>query len=101
MISDELGVQLHDRWTRGESLTEEELAQLAAWYEAQDEAEQKLLSMPDTHADLVQMQAQIDTAVAELARLTNFIQEKTAENNALRPDIAALRQKLASQIQPA
>ncbi len=49
----------------------------------------------------VQLQAQVDTAVAELARLTNFIQEKTAENNALRRDIAALRQKLASQIQPA
>ncbi|MCL4263492.1 MAG: hypothetical protein KJ069_09760 [Anaerolineae bacterium] len=101
MISDELGVQLHDRWTRGESLTEEELAQLAAWYEAQDEAERKLLNIPDTHADLVQLQARVDEALAELAVLTKHIQEKTAENNALRRDIAALRQKLTLQIQPA
>ncbi|HRQ37046.1 MAG TPA: hypothetical protein PLD25_03915 [Chloroflexota bacterium] len=101
MISDELGVQLHDRWTRGESLTEEEMAQLAGWYEVQDEAERKLLNIPDTHTDLVQLQAQVDEAVAELAQLTKFIQEKTAENNALRRDIAALRQQLASQIQPA
>jgi hypothetical protein len=32
MVSDELGMQLHDRETIGESLTAQEKAQLEAWY---------------------------------------------------------------------
>jgi hypothetical protein len=32
MVSDELGKQLHDRATRGQDLSLEEQAQLAAWY---------------------------------------------------------------------
>ena len=36
--------QLHDRATRGESLTEAERAQLAAWYEQQDAEEDALLT---------------------------------------------------------
>jgi hypothetical protein len=32
MLSDELGMQLHDRETRVELLTEQERTQLEAWY---------------------------------------------------------------------
>jgi hypothetical protein len=101
MISNESGLQLHNRWVSSESLTEEELAQLAAWYAAQDEAERTLLNLPETNIDLAGLQAKVDAAVAELAILTKQIQEKTVQNNALRRDIAVLRQQLASQVQPA
>lgn len=101
MISNELGIQLHHKWARGDSLTAVELEQLAAWYEMQDEQERKEVRIPQNTIDLVALQAQVDTAVARLTVLTQQIQEKSAENNALRREIAALRQQLASQKQPA
>ncbi len=43
MISDNIAQQLHDKLTRGESLSAEEQATLDAWYAAQDEAESHTL----------------------------------------------------------
>jgi hypothetical protein len=45
MISDELGYQLHDRVTRGETLTVEDQARLEAWYAAQDRADMERLGL--------------------------------------------------------
>jgi hypothetical protein len=39
MRSDDLGMQLHDRATRGEQLSVEDQARLEAWDAAQDRAE--------------------------------------------------------------
>jgi GH24 family phage-related lysozyme (muramidase) len=43
MLSDELGMQLHDRETIGEPLTTQEKAQLEAWYAQKDAAETAML----------------------------------------------------------
>lgn len=101
MISDDLGIQLHDRWTQGETLNEAELLQLTAWYAAQDEAEAQSLNLAAPETDLATLQAQIDTAVEELAVLTRHVQEKTTENNKLRREISNLSHQLALQKQPA
>ncbi len=44
MLSDELGMQLHDRETIGESLTAAEKVQLEAWYAQKDAAEKSMLT---------------------------------------------------------
>jgi hypothetical protein len=43
MLSDELGMQLHDRETTGEPLTAQEKAQLEAWYAQKDAVESAML----------------------------------------------------------
>ncbi len=45
MVSDNVGQRLHDRATRGESLSSEEQAQLNEWYAEQDRAEAKMLGV--------------------------------------------------------
>ena len=43
MIRDELGAELHDRYSLDEPLTPQEQAQLEAWYAQKDSAEAALL----------------------------------------------------------
>lgn len=101
MIRDETGKQLHDKASRGESLTAEEQAQLTAWYVAQDAAEADLLPQPAVEVDLEALQRQVDAASTQLTAVTERIQQVAAENNDLRQEIIRLRQQLASRKQPA
>lgn len=101
MISDETEKQLHDKASRGESLTAVEQAQLTAWYAAQDAAEVDVLRQPVVEADLETLQRQVEAASAQLTAVTERIQQVTVENNTLRQEITRLRQQLASQKQPA
>ena len=101
MISDEIGKQLHDRLSRGETLSAAEQAQLTAWYATQDAAEADLLYQPAIETDLEPLQRQIDIASAQLTAVTERIQQVTAENSILRQEITRLRQQLANQKQPA
>ena len=41
MTEEQTGPQLHDRATRGETLSEEEQTRLARWYHEEDEREVK------------------------------------------------------------
>ena len=50
-VSDELGRQLHDRATRGESLSVEEREQLEAWYVLLDRTEMEMLGLVTPKAD--------------------------------------------------
>jgi septal ring factor EnvC (AmiA/AmiB activator) len=100
MVSDELGKQLHDRATRGEALSPEEQAQLKDWYATQDRAEADQLGFTATAETVDLLQAQIDSAVAQLATITRRIQEIATENKALRREIAALGRQLAQQDSP-
>ena len=49
MISDELGVKLHDQATRGLPLSVEEQAQLQAWYDEKDREEAAMLRLTPAH----------------------------------------------------
>lgn len=100
MITDKIAKQLHDRATRGESLTPEERTQLENWYMLQDqnESEQLGLSKPDTpNANL---QTQIKNALSQLDGITKRIREVTSENEVLRREITSLRRQLTHQITP-
>jgi peptidoglycan hydrolase CwlO-like protein len=96
MISDELGKQLHDRATRGETLSAQERASLETWYAAQDRAEMTALNLttPETVAVL---QAQVDSVLEQLETAAKRIQELARENDRLRSEIAVLHRRLAQQ----
>jgi hypothetical protein len=72
MISNELGKQLHDRATRGESLTAEERAQMEAWYSEQDRIEMNDLGVTPPAKDMALLQAQVDSMIAQLITLKAF-----------------------------
>jgi peptidoglycan hydrolase CwlO-like protein len=100
MISDDFGKQLHDRATRGEVLSVEEQARLENWYAAQNRAEADGLGLTVMGKTVTALQAQVDSALAQLATVTRRIQEIAAENEVLRREIAALRRQLAQQASP-
>jgi hypothetical protein len=95
MLSDELGMQLHDRETIGEPLTAEEKVQLEAWYAQKDAAEKSMLeaarvSLPN----LVALQDRVDIALSQLTFGVQQLHQITQENKLLREEIAEIKQKL-------
>jgi cell division protein FtsB len=95
MDTDQLGMQLHDRSTRGEPLTSEEIRQLETWYAQQDAIEQeRLIPQATATADLETLHSQIDASLNQLTAVTQRIQQIAAENAALRQENTTLRQQL-------
>ena len=90
--------ELHDRSTRGEVLSEEEMAKLNGWYAQQDEAEARLLgvSVKNESAEILQMQ--IKSTLAQVASVTQQIQQLVAQNEDLRQEVAILKQHLAHRM---
>lgn len=101
MVKDDVGMQLHDRATRGEELTSEEQKLLEDWYSAQDRAEIELLGLPtkeSTAAD--SLRPQVDSALAQLTTVTEHINTLANENERLRRENASLRRNLAERPAP-
>jgi len=95
MVSDEIGKRLHDRATRGETLSAQDQARLDAWYADQDRTEAVELGLNTAPKTMATLQAQVDSALAQLASVTARIQEIAEENDALRREVASLRSQLA------
>ena len=100
MISDDLGQVLHDRSTRGETLSAEEQLQLERWYEAQDKLESQLLALTPDKKAVANLQSQIEGALTQLISLTNRIQQVASENELLRQEINSLRHQLVDVSAP-
>jgi hypothetical protein len=96
MIFDELRMQLHDRYTRGETLTAEEQAQLEAWYREQDAAEAQQLNQAGMTSGVLELHTQVETALAHLASTIQRVQQITTQNEGLRQENLTLRQQLAT-----
>ena len=94
LVSDDLVKQLHDRATRGGTLSAEEQRQLESWYASQDTAESKALGLATGEKTLATLQAQVDAALAQLMTVAKRIQEIASENETLRREIATLRHQL-------
>lgn len=86
---------LHDKATRGVALSESEQAQLETWYRAQDEAEGQTLAA--SGFDVSNLRAQITASIEQIAAAAKHIQELSAQNDALRLEIAALQRLLISR----
>lgn len=94
MITDDLGKILHDKFTRGEPLSDEEQSQLTKWYEAQDNLESDILDTAWGKKNNDSLQSQIETALTQLTAITQRIQDVATENEALRQEITRLRHQL-------
>ena len=95
MLNDELGMQLHDRETMGESLTAQEKAQLEAWYAQKDAAETARLEAAQAPLpNLVLLQDQVDATIEQLTDGVQRLNKITQENKSLREEIAEIKRQL-------
>jgi chromosome segregation ATPase len=94
MDIDSTGKELHDRLTRGEILPAAEMAALEAWYAQQDAEELTALSASPPREEITRLRQQVDEAVKTLRSATRDVEAQLAENDRIRAEIAALRQRL-------
>jgi peptidoglycan hydrolase CwlO-like protein len=94
-VTDEMGMELHDRFTQDQPLTPDEMSLLETWYAQQDSAESMLLNQPlSSLPNLVSLQHQVDATLEQLISVTQRIQQVSGENDELRREIAVLQQQL-------
>jgi len=91
MDANQLGMHLHDRSTRGESLTPEETLILETWYAQQDAIEhEQLIPQTASTANLAALQIQIETSLSQLTSVTQRIQQIASENDTLRQRVGCV-----------
>lgn len=93
MISDQLGVSLHDKATRGMALSELEQQQLEQWYAEKDGEDSSILAKPTSFSD-TSLQTKIDATLMQIGVMAKRLQEMVLENQSIRQEISALRQQL-------
>ncbi len=98
MTIDEKGKALHDKASKGEKLSQEEQRLLEQWYAKMDQEESISLGMAKQTEFLNNLKAQIETALSQLVKLSNRIQQIALENDKLRNENEALRRQLAKRI---
>jgi glutamine synthetase adenylyltransferase len=89
---------LHDRATQGLPLSDKEQAQLAQWYAREDEAEARLLGVSAGIDNTDLLQTQIKAALAQVASVTQQIQQLVLQNEELRREVTVLKQNLAQRV---
>ena len=97
MISDEVGQQLHDRASRGGTLSAEERQQLDEWLSAQDQVEGATLSPQDADPALADLRGRVDAALEQVGAVTRNIQRLSEDNDSLRRENTSLRRRLAAR----
>lgn len=95
MTDDASAQLLHDKATRGGTLTEAEKETLEAWYARQDAEEAAQLAVhPVPSPTLTVLRAEVSAAASQLNEVTQRIQAQSDENEKLRQENAALSQRL-------
>jgi len=97
MIPDAIGQKLHDRATRGETLTPEEQMLLQTWYAHHDQQEMAQLDAAPVPSRLADLQSGVQQASAQVVVQAQRIEALTAENAQLRLEIASLQRLLSAQ----
>jgi len=97
MTPDDLGKKLHDRATRGQSLTEEERTLLAEWYRRLDEEEARQFAATRSSPTQNATREEIDNLLAQLVLSAQRMQAMAAENEKLRREIEDLHHQLAQK----
>jgi capsule polysaccharide export protein KpsE/RkpR len=98
MTPDEIGQRLHDRATRGETLTPEEEERLRRWYADHDQEEMAQLNAAPVPSELTDIQARLQHAAAHVVAQAQRIEAMTAENAQLRQEIASLQSVLSAKL---
>jgi len=91
---DSSGKDLHDRFTRGATLSADESTALEAWYAQQDAEESVALSGPLAQEEITALRHRVEETLAALRSATHDLESQLAENEQLRAENAALRQRL-------
>jgi uncharacterized protein involved in exopolysaccharide biosynthesis len=97
MVAMERGQELHGRACRGENLSNEERAELEAWYAEMDAEEAKTLKVTEDSASIEELRRQMDLEVLALRQAVEEIQAIHTTNQALRQEIADLKRRLADK----
>ena len=92
--------QLHDRATRGESLSDAERTELEQWYARQDQEESTLVGRRSSSENVASLKADVNAALSQLQTVTGRIQVLSAENDRLRRQIEVLQGQLAQKAAP-
>jgi hypothetical protein len=100
MNSNELGQQLHDKATRGASLTPQEQNSLDAWYAQEDATEKESLHSGGNGENVGAIREQVDAALEQLGVAIRRVQEIAAANESLRQEVSALQHRLAQSSAP-
>ena len=100
MISDEQGLYLHDRATRGLELSDQESSYLAEWYAVQDATESTMLQLQHIATSQSDLSEQIAIIMQQLTVVTQTIQSLAQENATLRGEIATLQQHVTLSLTP-
>jgi len=99
MIPNELGLQLHDRATRGEQLNTDELTQLDTWYAVQDQVELEELGGEENTVNVAALRKEIDAALLRLETLTGQVRRVAGENEQLRSEISVLQRQVSMEFE--
>lgn len=87
---------LHDRVTRGETLSADEQARLNIWYEAEDLLESATFSQNPTSDFSGDLREKVAEAFARLSVAAHETEKLTAQNEILRQENNRLRQQLVN-----
>ncbi|HEX3151461.1 MAG TPA: hypothetical protein VHR66_25510 [Gemmataceae bacterium] len=96
MTPDEIGQRLHDRATRGETLTPDEQVELTRWFAEHDAEEQTQLGAAPVPSRLAELQTRVQQATAQVVVQAQRIEAVTADNAQLRQEITSLQRVLAA-----
>lgn len=97
MISDDVGVRLHDRAIRGQPLTAEERNLLTEWYRRLDEEEARQFAEAQSASTPDETRDDIDKLLVQLALSAQRMRVLAAENDRLRCEIEELHRQLAQK----
>src|SRR5437870_5046284 len=86
------GQELHDRACRGLRLTEQERAELEAWYSEMDSAEDSLFRQ-NAEASESEIQRQIESGLSRLRQLRIRAEELEIGNRKLEAEVGQLRRR--------
>lgn len=97
-VPDDVALDLHDRLTRGQQLTADELAMLEQWYASQDSAESAMLGAATGAETIGRLQEQLNDVLTSIADVSTRIAEIVTENDSIRRENAALRRRIAQRV---
>ncbi|MES2460516.1 MAG: hypothetical protein V4671_08020 [Armatimonadota bacterium] len=91
---------LHDRATRGETLSPAEQAALDAWYADSDRAESETLGQESASVadDVAVLRAQVAAAQEKLYKSIDRVRQISDENEQMRQEIAQMRSRLTAPL---
>ena len=95
-----LAQQLHDKVTRGATLSPKEQRELDAWYAAEDAAERDLLAASGVDPNLAELRAGIRSVMERVLVEAQHTQTLLMQNDLLQRQIDELKQQLVRRSMP-